>query len=433
MPIVRFPRFVGAHSRILAFGLLTSFFSSFGQTFYVGAYSDPLREAFGLTYGQIGGVYSLATLSSAIALMWTGRPIDHMPLERYATRVSLALIGACWLMSAVPTTSVLWLGLAFFALRQSGQGLMSHTSVTSIARRFTEGRGRALSIAVLGFPLGQAVLPAIAVALTRAVGWRASWAIVAGLLTIGLVPLLRWLLRGHERSEMGTGAADPGAPAELLSPARATVPAAGATSASPHRPWTRADVLRDARFWLIIPAATAPGVLATGIFFHQAFITASKGWDLAGWTAFFPVFAGVQIALSLAAGPLIDRIGSPAVMRVMLLPMAIGLALLTTTDQTWLIPAFLGLTGITAGLSMTLGGALWAELYGVAHLGAIRATVASLMILGTASTPAGMGMLIDAGWGLSALSWLSAGYVVLATGAAVVGLQLRGTGGAGVP
>ena len=433
MPFLKFLR---SDSRILAFGLLTAFFSSFGQTFYVGAYNDPLREAFGLTSGEIGIVYSLGTLASAIVLMWSGRWIDHMPLARYTTFVCAALIGACVLISVIPTTSVIWLGLAFFALRQSGQGLMGHVSVTSIARHFTARRGRALSVTVLGFPLGQAILPALSVVLTRAYGWRMSWAIVAGVLTVVSIPLLRWLLRDHEKHRPASIPAHASTftllatSEELSEDSIETSPTTLAeTEAQPQpqslREWTRADVIRDPRFWLLIPAMTAPGFLVTGVFFHQGFLTAGKGWDLAVWTSFFIVFSGVQIALSLMSGPLIDRFTSRVIVPFFLAPLALGLVLLATADGLWLAPAFLALAGVTAGISMTIGGALWAEIYGVAHLGAIRSVVGSITIFGTSVSPAGMGLLIDAGWTIEALSWLAAGYVAFATFLVLLGLRLR--------
>lgn len=431
MPFLRFLR---DNPRILTFGILTSFFSSFGQTFYIGAYNDPLREAFELSSGQIGIVYSLGTLASAIALVWTGRFIDNMPLARYTTFVALSLIAACALISVLPTTSILWLWLGFFALRQSGQGLMGHVSVTSVARYFTARRGRALSVSVLGFPLGQAVLPALSVVLTRAYGWRMSWAIVAGVLAIGLIPLLRWLLRGHDARSLQ--AADHQSPDHPPAPSRAAPPtlpiiepAAGiAVGASPPHEWTRTHVLRDPRFWLLTPAAIAPGFLVTGIFFHQGFLTSSKGWDLAVWTGFFTVFSGVQIAFSLASGPMIDRFSSRAIMPFFLAPLGAALVLLAVADGLWLAPAFLALAGVTAGISMTISGAIWAELYGVKHLGAIRSTVASLTILGTAASPAGMGMLIDAGWSIEMLSWLAAGYVAFATMLVLLGVRRRPAG-----
>ena len=398
-------RFLADNRRLLAFGLGTAFFSSFGQTFFVGTFGEVLREEFSLSAGQFGGLYSLATLGSAVLLTWTGRQFDRMPLRRYVSFVALGLIVACVLMGTAG--SVLMLGVALFALRQTGQGLMGHTSSTSMARAFEAARGRALSIAAMGYPLGQAVLPALAVAVMARVGWRGVWLALAAAVLLLVLPLLRWLLREGIGDVAAGEPHDPGrAPAE--------------------EGWTRGRALRDPRFWLVIPAAIAPGVILTGVFFHQATLVAAKGWDMATWTALFTVFSACQIAGSLGAGPLVDRVTARAVLPFFLWPMAFGLVLFAVGDGLgwWLAPAFLALQGISAGLSMTLGGALWAELYGVRHLGAIRAMVTSFGILGTAVSPVAMGALIDLGVGAAALAWLAVGYLALATVGVLIGLNL---------
>ena len=410
-------RFLADNLRLLAFGLLTAFFSSFGQTFFVGTFGEVLRAEFSLSAGQFGGLYSLATLGSAVLLTWTGRQFDRLPLRRYVSFVALGLVVACVLMSTART--VWMLGLALFALRQTGQGLMGHTSSTSMARSFSAARGRALSIAVLGYPLGQAVLPAIAVAAMARIGWREVWwAVAAGVMLI-VLPLLRGLLRGGVGDMVETGPAG-----RVATPARSG--SAGGQADPGDEGWTRGRALRDPRFWLVIPAAIAPGVILTGVFFHQATLVAAKGWDMRTWTALFTVFSACQIAGSLGAGPLVDRVTARAVLPFFLWPMIAGLVLFAVGDGLgpWLAPVFLALQGISAGLSMTLGGALWAELYGVRHLGAIRATVTSFGILGTAASPVGMGALIDLGVGTAALAWLAVAYLALSTVGVLVGLNL---------
>ncbi len=402
--------FLRRNWRLLTFGLAMSFASSFGQTFFIGAFGAPLQAEFGLSSGQYGGLYSLATLASALVLAWSGRWIDRMPLARFSSLVLLALAAACWLMASA--SSVLWLGLAFFALRQAGQGLSSHTSMTSMARYFEAGRGRALSVAAMGFPLGQAFLPALAVVATAAVGWRQTWVLSGLLVALALLPLMRWLLRARG-AEL---APDP-------DPAPAPALPAGGSIELPGHAWTRGQALRDPRFWLVLPAAIGPGFILTGVFFHQVFIAGAKGWDMALWTGFFVVFSACQIGASLLAGLLIDRWSARALLPFFLLPMGLGLVLLALAGGNWLAPIFLALVGLTAGLSMTLGGALWAELYGVVHLGAIRSAVSSLGILGTAASPVAMGALIDAGVGLPAIAWGAAGYVIVAILGVLIGLN----------
>ncbi|WP_419912868.1 hypothetical protein [Hoeflea sp.] len=57
----------------------------------------------------------------------------------------------------------------------------------------------------------------------------------------------------------------------------------------------------------------------------------------------------------------------------------------------------MALLGLSYGLSSTLFGALWPEIYGTKHLGSIRAVVIALMVFSTAMGPGVTGFLIDFG------------------------------------
>ena len=57
----------------------------------------------------------------------------------------------------------------------------------------------------------------------------------------------------------------------------------------------------------------------------------------------------------------------------------------------------MGFMGFSYGISTTLFGALWPEVYGVKHLGAIRAVTVAIMVFATAMGPGLTGFLIDLG------------------------------------
>lgn len=68
----------------------------------------------------------------------------------------------------------------------------------------------------------------------------------------------------------------------------------------------------------------------------------------------------------------------------------------------------MALLGASLGSSTTLFGALWPEIYGVRHLGSIRAVIVALMVFATAMGPGITGFLIDAGvpysWQIAGMS-----------------------------
>ncbi len=377
-------RFLRASPRLLAFGFVLAFFSSFGQTFFIGLFNADIREAFALSHGGFGSIYSAATLVSGLSLPWLGRLVDEFDLRVYSYAVAVLLAAACFGLAAAQ--SALVLGLAIFGLRLGGQGLMSHVSVTSMARYFEGDRGKAVSVASAGHPLGEAVLPLTAVAVAGALGWRGAWTVFGAAVILVLVPLIAWTLRGHGERH------------------RHHLARIGAMGTDLRGHWSRGEVVRDRRFRLILPAMLASSFIVTGLFFHGPHLAETKGWTLSWFAGSFAAYAVATVASALAAGPLIDRVGARRVVPFYLIPLGVALALLSALDHPLVAFAFMVTAGISTGANIIMAAALWAELYGTAHIGAIRAMVQALMVLSTAASPVAMGWLLDLGASMEAIA-----------------------------
>jgi MFS family permease len=165
---------------MLSFGVLLTLFSSFGQTFLISMFVPRLLETFQLNTAQFGLLYAAATITSALSLPFFGRLIDRTTLRRFSLAVGLGLVLACFLMALAPNVPLLF--LAILGLRLTGQGLLSLTASTAMARVFGQGRGKALSLSGLGYPLGEGLLPLLVVLLIHGVGWRFSWGILGTLI-----------------------------------------------------------------------------------------------------------------------------------------------------------------------------------------------------------------------------------------------------------
>jgi MFS family permease len=406
---VSYVRFLRAEPRFLGFGFAMAFFASFGQTFFIALFSAELREAFGLSHGGFGTVYSLATLTSAALVVWLGRLIDHADLRLYAGLVCAGMVLACGAMAGAPAGSVVFLYLAILLLRLFGQGLMSHVSTTTMARYFEATRGRALAIARVGASAGEAIFPLVTVMLVAALGWRWTWGAVGLLLAAVLVPLILWLLRGHGDRHAdflrGLERADP--------------------DAALRRDWTRREVLRDGFFYLILPFVLAQSFIITGLFFHQVHLVESKGWALAVFAGSYGVYAGFTLAALVVTGHLVDRLGGERLLTLVLLPLAAGLLVLASQDAPEAAFVYMALAGLSAGGFGVAVNAFYAEAYGLRHHGAIRALVASLMVLSSAGSPAAMGWLIDLGVSMETICLLCLGYIVAATALLLVALRAR--------
>ncbi len=407
-------QFVRRNRRFLSFGILVAFFSAFGQTFFIAVFGPDIRAEFNLSHGDFGGYYAIGTAVSGVTLIWAGKLIDRFDLRWVTAGVASLLILACVFMSIVP---VAWaLAPAIFALRLSGQGLMSHTAMTAMGRYFEAERGRAVSIAILGFPLGVAVFPGLAVWLSGQFGWRMAWALVALALTLFLIPVLLWLLKGHGARHrfflaQTTGSTDPGM-------------AARAQPTGRRRQWTRAEVLRDPRFYLLCFAITAPSFISTGLFFHQAHLAAAKGWSLAWLAAAFVAYTVGAIGANLAFGPLIDKYGARRLLPYYLYPLVLACLTIVFFNHPLSAVALTLFLGLTSGSGQTLVGAAWPEFYGALNLGAIRAMVMSMSVGASALSPFVLGWLIDRGASMESMAVGFLVYLALAIAGIMAALAL---------
>lgn len=369
--------FLNKNARWLAAGGLLTFLSSFGQTYFISLFAGEIRAEFGLSHGEWGGIYSLGTTASAIVMIWAGAQADVFRVRILGPIVLIGLALACFGMAFNPLA---WaLPVVIFALRFFGQGMISHLAVVAMARWFVATRGRALAIATMGFAAGEAVLPIIFVALMAIVDWHLLW-MVSAVVCIGGVPVLLLLLR-RERT--------PQSMAESHS-----------STGMNGRQWTRRQTLMHPLFWFMIPAMLGPSAFNTAFFFHQVHFAEIKGWSHVEFVAFFPLYTVIAVIAMVGSGWALDRLGTARLMPFFQSPMVISFLVFSASD------GLLGMTigfiflAITSGANSTLPAAFWAEFYGTAHIGAIKAMAAAVMVLGSAIGPGITGYMIDFGIGL---------------------------------
>lgn len=364
--------FITRNGRWIAGGFLLTFLSSFGQTFFISASIGEWKTLFNLTDGEMGRLYMIATLASAITLPFLGKIVDIVPEHKVialcAPLLALAMIGAAY------ANTILLLVVSIYGLRLFGQGMMSHISLTATGRWFAATRGRVMSLVVLGFQGGEAVFPLAFAAVTLAFGFKMGWVFSAVFLLFIGTPLAIWAYarprapRGQEEKEL-----------------------------NPVRSWTRGQVLRDPVFYILLTGVLAPPFIGTTIFYHQDYMTLLQGWPPAAFASTMPLLALTTICFALFAGWLIDKIGAKRVLPFFLIPLCLACAVASQSTSMILLISFMFLLGVSYGFSSTLFGALWPEVYGTKHLGAVRSIIVAAMVLATAIGPGLTGSLIDYG------------------------------------
>ncbi len=392
-------RFLLRNAPWLSAGVLLTFLSSFGQTFFISIFAGEIRAEFGLSQGAWGGIYSLGTAASAAVMIWAGALTDVFRVRVIGPVVLIGLAMACLAMASV---SAVWLlPVAIFLLRLFGQGMSSHIAVVAMSRWFVATRGRALSVATLGFSAGEAVLPLTFVGLMAIVDWHWLWVVGAIVCLVG-APALIALLR-HERTPQ-------------------TIALSHSSTGMQDRHWLRAQTLRHPLFWLMVPGLLGPSAFNTAFFFHQVHFAELKGWSHLDLVALFPFYTATSIGAMMVSGWALDRLGSARLMPFFQLPMVVSFLLFSTVQSVGgMVVAFLFLA-MTTGANSTLPNAFWAEFYGTAHIGAIKAMAAAVMVLGSAVGPGITGMLIDFGMELEAQYLWIAGFFLLSTALMGVGI-----------
>ena len=364
---------------LLGFGFTAFFFGNFGQSFFIAWFGAPIQQELGMSASAYSLAYSVATLGSAMSIVVLGALIDRVHLGWYVAAVGT---GLCLAMLTMAHVVGFWSLLAgFYLLRLCGQGLMPHTGISTMARYFQLGRGKAMSIAASGTPFGEMVMPLLVVAILGWLGWRGSWLLFAAVIPLVLLPLMWTLLRTIQVRHS-------------LNPAVASRQNEG--ESANEKAFRRRDVLRDPNFWLVLPLMLSGGFLVTGVFIHQGFLLDARGWTPQWFALCFTVYGAMHWLGSLGTGVLVDRLSARRVMRFYMLPTLIGLIVLIYGQHPIWALVFMFLAGTSMGAGAPVMGALWAEVYGVRHIGAIRSLVTAFGVTSTSASPILIGLAIDA-------------------------------------
>jgi MFS family permease len=385
--------------QLLLFGFLMTFWSAPGQTFLISLFSGEIRADLQLTDGEFASYYSLATLTSAAVIVWSGSLIDRIDLKTLSIGLIILLAVGCGLISLVEGIPALIISL--FILRHIGQGLMTMTSATSMVRYLDANTGKASAIAGMGYAVAEAIMPVILVSLVLLFSWRVSWQIIGLVLILTMLPAIYLLLHKHRTRH-----------SNYLTRLENSVTD---INIKRQKQWRRSEVIRDKWFYLFLPSLMAQPLMFTGFIFHQVHLVEEKGWALTSWAALFSVYAIISVVTKLVTGIIIDKVGAIRLAYLVPLPMALGLLILGLSTSLTEAAIFLILTGVTVGLFSTLFAPFLAEMYGTLHLGSIKSFSSAILVLSTAISPIVIGWQIDLGRSMNELAIISAMIMLLSS------------------
>ena len=379
------------NKKVIIFGFIFTFFSSFGQSFFLGLFNAPIRNELGITHGQFGNIYATATIFSSLLLIWVGKKIDDYQIIYYSFFVILLLFLSSIFFSLI--NSIYLLAAGIFLMRFSGQGLMSHASTTTISRFFERSRGKALSTIWFGLSSAEFILPVLITYLFVIYSWRTVWQGIA-ILIILFLPLI--VLNTIRYIKLDSREKDQRSIKKIK-----------------IKSWRRREVIKDYRFYIVSLNMLAMPWIATGVFVYQSYISESKMWSIYTIPKAFMVYSIASIITLFFSGFLVDKFTSRKLIPLMNIPLLLAMIVLFYYQHEVSAFIFLGLIGISNGLANVLGSSTWAEIYGVKFIGSIKALTTAFMVFSTAFGTAIFGLLIDNGYTIENIAFISGAYILI--------------------
>lgn len=372
-----FINFIIGNFRKLSFGWMLTFLSSFGQTYLISLYVTEISSEFDITEGTFGAIYAVCTVLASFIMLSVGHTVDHISVKKVTTFTIVCLAFSSILMGVSYHLAFVFISLV--GLRLTGQGMLSHISMTILSKFYDKNRGKALSFSTLGFSSGEIVLPLI---LTFIIGWFDwRWAMIGS-----GVMLLLYLIRLHFTDlEHFNKQLSRGKPSSL-----SLVKDFG-------------SIINDKRFLILMPTSFAISFTVTAVIFYQYVFVAQKGWSPQLYAAFFTGYAITRLVFSLAGGLWVDKFTAKKMFRFYLFPISLGLLAFAFIDSIFGALSFLLMMGITVGMSGTIKSSILAEVYGIEKLGAIRSLFTMFMVVSTALGPLIVGWMIDGGWSIETI------------------------------
>ncbi len=384
---------------VIAFGAtLGTLFSIPGQTMGFSAFTDVLIEELGLSRVMLSTAYFVGTVASGLTLPWLGRVFDARGARKMVVASALAtgLILfylsesarlSLWLARPFPANfrpavAFLVIGIGFYLIRASAQGVLTLACRNAIGKWFDHKRGIAISLSQIAISFGFSFSPALLTAMIGRFGYDGAW-VWLGLATLLVMAPLGWLLFRDNPEECGLRM--DGATAKT--PVRPTNP-----DMVIERDFSRAEALRTPAFWAFNLSFAFVAYFITAYTFHIVSIGAESGLSQEAIVAKFVPMAVCSVATNLVFGLINTRLRLKHLLVVLNLASVAGaVGLLALSSQAGMAAYIVG-NGVAGGAFVSLTGIVWPRFYGRRWLGAISGMGMSSMVVASGIGPLAFGL-----------------------------------------
>lgn len=382
-----FPFFYGYV--ILVIGTIGVWASIPGQTVGVSVFTDPVKDALGLSRNQFSNAYMIGTFISAFFVARAGILFDKYGARYVAFFATVTLAFSLLLASVSPDISGFFQNLLhssswavpfvvitilFFMIRFSGQGVLTMASRNMIMIWFDKNRGKVNAVSSIAVSLGFSSSPIFIDKIIDHNGWQLSWQLIA----FGLLVFSFFIIQLYRNSPEDFGLRPDGT-------AKSTEKAK--PSKAEHQ-FTLKEAKSTRAFWVFALLLAFNSFFITGFTFHVVSIFGSQGYVKSEAISVFLPISIIAITIGTLFNVLSDYIRQKILFYLMLgsgLLASIGLLLLSSDLGIYLLIIGLGFLG---GLFSVINAVTWPRYYGRKFLGSITGKVMSFLVIGSAIAPA---------------------------------------------
>ena len=348
----------------------------------LGLFIKPMRDELGIGTSIFGIAQTARLFGFALSGWIIGRLID-----KHGARIPLAVAGlmAGGAMIALSQVTAGWqILLVFFVVGATGLqgGGGSLFMSVPLSNWFIRKRGKAMSIAFIGMPVGIFVFAPLSQLLIDEIGWRDTWLVLGGGGALITFLVAVFIVR---RRPQDMGLRPDGDPPLSVTPGQ--VAGAPLRSFEGEVSWTRAEAVRSSilhpsTFWRLtmIDGLRMLAMSSVGIFRVPYFID-DKGFDasIVAWSlsaeAIFAVF------VSLPTGWAVDRYQPRYVAAVSTVLMIAGFLLTMTASSIVMVFVATSVFGLGVASFIICQNAVWPAYFGHAHIGSIRGFSTPIMLI----------------------------------------------------
>jgi sugar phosphate permease len=373
----------------------------------IGIFVKPMEQELGWSRATFFAALSLRGIIAGLLAPFVGPLLDSRQGPRYLLLGSSVLLGAS--IAALALVQEVWqfylLFGVFGAVAFTGSSQLVGEVV--LPKWFIRRRGRAMAISSMSTPISGMFVPAVIQVLISSFGWRDAWLILGLAGLVLLVPLALLVRTTPEEMGLRPDGDRERAPAVTTGNVR--------VERREEESLTRAQAIRTPSFWILLAAMSLFSLHAQG--FQQNWMPyfQDQGFSVATGTAAIAFYGIFSTCARLFWGLMAERVYITTLMAVGTTLTAATILILLNATTVFVLFLYIALQGMTLGGQFLLQPLAVANLFGRAHLGAIRGIMRPALTFSSASGPLVIAALYDAqgsyhgAFVFVMVSWLASG------------------------